>query len=323
MDLYHRSEISTAPGSRNDDNPHSVRRDDPDKFSAAEQLARVVEIIEMIFSHADLRTLLVSLQRTCVLWRDIIASSPLIQERLYFRLPPPHKRPQLTAQGDKEEDDTGLDIPAPEINPLLLETFGHPGEVWDSYFNGYSPYRRDVCPPNEREWKDKAIRCAGASWRRMLVGHDTSGNRPCIAFSKEIYSPTTYGERMLLERKTHIYEFEDTEQGWWRMGDLWDIMYGARFLGPELQLKQHLNDPNIYILADLGSRSRWRHMHMARGAKIIPEYFPEGHEKVGVWIYKSVESKKRSSEEWLKEKWMFVCDDFDAARWQVDGVDIL
>lgn len=44
------------------------------------------ELLEAILLHCDVRTILVSAQRVCVLWRNAITASPKLQRRLFFLL---------------------------------------------------------------------------------------------------------------------------------------------------------------------------------------------------------------------------------------------
>jgi hypothetical protein len=44
----------------------------------------IPELIKLILFHTNLRTLLVSAQRVCSAWRNVIVHSPQLQKRLFF-----------------------------------------------------------------------------------------------------------------------------------------------------------------------------------------------------------------------------------------------
>lgn len=120
------------------------------------------ELLEAILAFVSMRRLLISGQRVCKLWRDVIDRSPQRQERLYFR--PEH------GTGHKREDGQ----PSPSIaalalsNPLLQYRFGK--RFFPGHQKGTTWYGRNALT---REWKaagrrDASMR-AGASWRSMLA----------------------------------------------------------------------------------------------------------------------------------------------------------
>lgn len=101
---------------------------------AARRLARsapphpvvlIPEPIELILFHTHLRTLLVSAQRVCTSWRDVILHSPRLQRKLFLS---PSFSPVLAAGGGDDDDDgddgheSGVGL---EFNPLLVSSFSH------------------------------------------------------------------------------------------------------------------------------------------------------------------------------------------------------
>ncbi|KAI0107253.1 hypothetical protein GGR51DRAFT_559594 [Nemania sp. FL0031] len=108
------------------------------------------ELLEQILLHLDMRTLLTAAQLVRRQWRDLITTSPTLQQALYFK-------PVAQASGPRTP------------NPLLAEVF----PPWFRLdLDQRSPL---VCRDNFRElrigrtWLRRAFMHPAATWRRMLV----------------------------------------------------------------------------------------------------------------------------------------------------------
>ncbi|KAL4904797.1 hypothetical protein BDW74DRAFT_178372 [Aspergillus multicolor] len=121
------------------------------------------EILEMVLEQLDMRTLLISAQRVCHSWNNLIASSPALQKALFFT-------------PIKDANERGMHEKM--LNPLLVETFPSvfPGpqkvEVKRRFINRDKrfDFRFSDLPiaSLEDEAQARFIR-NDASWRRMLV----------------------------------------------------------------------------------------------------------------------------------------------------------
>ncbi|KAJ5343277.1 uncharacterized protein N7506_003101 [Penicillium brevicompactum] len=152
----------------------------------AHAVLSIVEILENILCHVDQKTLLISGQRVCRHWHDVIATSPPIQKHLFFR-PDVHRKNK-------------------ELNPMLNSIFPHwfrakYPDWFKAYLDMYGlphheivdrvhmpapidrgprrkiPIRLDDpdfptrwfrIPPMPSFW-DPILQVENASWRRMLV----------------------------------------------------------------------------------------------------------------------------------------------------------
>ncbi|KAI1820189.1 hypothetical protein F4861DRAFT_524096 [Xylaria intraflava] len=118
----------------------------------SDSVFNTVELLECILFELDMRALLM-IQRVNSLWRDTIASSPRIQESLYFR-PAATQKPPIR-------------------NPMLLEAF----PLWflenANLDRQHFPKRVRLLNlerlPISQESRKEAFEHPGASWRRMLV----------------------------------------------------------------------------------------------------------------------------------------------------------
>lgn len=72
----------------------------------------VPELLEAIFCHVDMKTLLLSIPRVNMKWNSIVSTSPAVQQALFFR------------PISSNRDECGKDGPEPILNPLLIEKFG-------------------------------------------------------------------------------------------------------------------------------------------------------------------------------------------------------
>lgn len=119
--------------------------------SAINKVMDTPEILEMILSGTDMRTLLTSAQRVCRNWTSLISNSRTIQKVLFF------------IPINDSEWGMGEKIP----NPLLTETFA-------SFFpvktrpDIYQFDFRDLVMTRDASTMARFVR-ADASWRKMLV----------------------------------------------------------------------------------------------------------------------------------------------------------
>lgn len=164
------------------------------------------ELLECIFAYFSERDLLVSIQRVCKLWHDMIARSG----RLFFT-------PNWTASGRRQKQ-----------NPLLVSSFGLFFDNW-MYPEGPEesrPYWRYWFGPKEFMGQDlpianmkngrkrhNAFVRRDASWRRMLV------SQPALTSFK--YEESRYSStRGHSSSRTTI----ETPEGL-RMGHLYDLVF--------------------------------------------------------------------------------------------------
>ncbi|PHH77114.1 hypothetical protein CDD82_3661 [Ophiocordyceps australis] len=134
----------------------------------------IPELLEAILINVDFQTLLVSTQRVCTRWRDVVATSPKIQEKLFFK-------PVGGA------DQAGADMPMwnevlfSKFNILSfdLTTWGHTvgnyvpqanAASWAemSAWTEFSEAIRDDKPLDD-EFHGQSFTRRDGSWRRMLV----------------------------------------------------------------------------------------------------------------------------------------------------------
>lgn len=147
------------------------------------------ELLELILSHVDAPTLLVSCQRVCTRWQGMIVQSPLLQQVLFLK--PSTRRPAVDCPCDGGPY-------AQVLNPFLWRHFralfhsapGVPGSddgprcekcgnmtgfgSWDlaalrpgSLSRGKD--KLSFADAGRDRWRQKAFMRAGASWRRMLI----------------------------------------------------------------------------------------------------------------------------------------------------------
>lgn len=129
----------------------------------------VPEFLEMILLEFDTRTLLVSAQRVCRLWREMIRSSIKLQAALFFK---PVAQP-----------------PAPGSTPIrnpLLE------RVWREFFHSKPQFASDRWPdewsrtlPMMTRKREEAYTRPEASWRRMLLHQPPDCHLKCFVIESE------------------------------------------------------------------------------------------------------------------------------------------
>lgn len=198
---------------------------------AGERLALTPELMELVFVNTDFRTLLVSGQRVCKTWRDIIRESHEIQRAMFFEPVDPTADREAAQQSQTVNPLLAKIFPpffktAPKRGLGLLEyytkvvsaDYGHDQKPFA--FMDYEPVRvrsgngrstRLVAPWSKRE----AFLRAGASWRRMLVQQPAAPNVGYI----EVRGP---GERVFY---SDIIEPKPGAHGAVTMGMLYDIVY--------------------------------------------------------------------------------------------------
>lgn len=125
-------------------------------MSAEARVLRSPELLEAILLSVDIRTLLVSVQRVNQFWRDVVTTSPNLQQALFLQ-------PQVPKTGNVLPGERTL-------NPLLKETFKpwfHP----PSSLSRFHSHGREVLYslPLAQPQRNKAFTRAEASWRRMLI----------------------------------------------------------------------------------------------------------------------------------------------------------
>jgi hypothetical protein len=119
--------------------------------SAIDRVLNTLELLDMILTRVDMRTLLTSAQRVCRNWMNLINKSPSIQKALFF-----------TPIADSE---WGMNEKT--LNPLLTETFASifPAEDRSVYYKfNFSGLALTKDAPT----MDRFVR-KNASWRKMLV----------------------------------------------------------------------------------------------------------------------------------------------------------
>lgn len=192
--------------------------------SAAERLAATPELMHQVFAQLDMQTLLISIQRVCKAWRDIVKASHSLQRALFFE--------PVAALDNSNIMNKRV------INPLLQEIFtpffpgpGEPSDrsaqvrmknepfaFMDKPARGIgSEKTRPVTKISGAACRDAFLR-KEASWRKMQIQQPTV---PRLGYV-EIRGP---GERSFY---TDTLEPALAASGV-TMGMLYDVVY--RFLG--------------------------------------------------------------------------------------------
>lgn len=121
------------------------------------------ELLEQILLHLPMLELL-HCQRVCRHWKDVIDSSPVLQQALYFRPAP------IPESYDIDLGPRGVNVFNPLLEEVFIEWFTASGCRTGSFRESvaYIPMQRDnpeiFCRPE-------------ASWRRMLFQQTVSGDR--------------------------------------------------------------------------------------------------------------------------------------------------
>lgn len=163
-----------------------------DRQSASQLVLNDSKLLPRILSFLDIRTLLISGQRSCRFWREVIATTPHLQESLFFKFPP-SAAPRL-------------------LNPLLRE-------LWPLWFKSPSSFNKRRPRPKASDFRflkwtqrPSAFRRRDASWRKMLV---VSGGAHVTALRVTLLTQSWLG----LEESQGVFLCPDGL----RMGTLWDL----------------------------------------------------------------------------------------------------
>jgi hypothetical protein len=163
-----------------------------DRQSASQLVLNDHKLLSRILSFLDIRTLLISGQRSCRSWREVIATTPSLQEALFFKFPP-SSTPRL-------------------LNPLLEE-------LWPLWFKSPSSFNKKRPRPKASDFRflkwtqrPSAFRRRDASWRKMLV---VSGGAQVTALKVTLLTQSWLG----LEESEGVFRCPDGL----RMGPLWDL----------------------------------------------------------------------------------------------------
>lgn len=174
--------------------------------SAGQRLASTPELMHQIFTQLDMRTLLVSIQRVCKTWSDIVQTSHELQRALFFE----------PVAAPTERDITNCRV----LNPLLRRIFTPFYPESDILQSGYAPDRMSF---ESLGFMDKlagrqAFLLKEASWRKMQVQQPAAPNIGCMemwgCMARSFYTDT-------LEPAATV--------GGVTMGMLYDVVY--RFIG--------------------------------------------------------------------------------------------
>ena len=149
-------------------NPRARRgRDRP---SASHLVLNDSKLLSHILSFLDVRSLLISGQRMCKTWHEIIAKTPALQEALFLKAP--------TATAPRL------------LNPLLRE-------LWPLWFKSPSSFNKRRPRPKASDFRflkwtqrPSAFRRPNASWRRMLV---VSGGTPVTVLNVTLFTHSFLG----------------------------------------------------------------------------------------------------------------------------------
>lgn len=210
---------------------------------AMKAVLAVSELLEAIFLHLDMNTLLLSIMRVNKKWHGIISTSPALQQALYFK-----QIPSIP----KECEHDGVE---PVLNPLLIEKFGScffdfgptSGYVrragsfftlpWTAKHHqtkhiSEGPYRTPSCQVAAPSGSDlvepdiletfqasndrRRFTNRGASWRRMLVSQPPPPGMGYLLWETEssFSGPQTVSTEMIPAK---------TSDGL-RMGELYDFV---------------------------------------------------------------------------------------------------
>ncbi|KAI9927726.1 hypothetical protein ASPWEDRAFT_549886 [Aspergillus wentii DTO 134E9] len=147
----------------------------------------IPELLEHILIFLDIRTLLISAQRVCRLWNQVIAQSKALQQALFFH---------PTDSKDQERI----------RNPLLSDVFWSctvPWKLWDKPY-GPASYQ----PENNKTgiWNlIERIERENASWRRMLIQQPPTSRIGIInGFSLDRKLDTTYWQLRIQPNHDHL-----------------------------------------------------------------------------------------------------------------------
>jgi len=171
-------------------NPRARR--DRDRPSASHLVLNDPKLLSHILSFLDIGSILISGQRMCKTWHEVITETPALQEALFFKAPT-STAPRL-------------------LNPLLRE-------LWPLWFKSPSSFNKKRPRPKASDFRflkwtqrPSAFRRPSASWRKMLV---ISGGTPITALKVTLFTNSWLGA----EESHGVFLCPNGL----RMGALWDL----------------------------------------------------------------------------------------------------
>ncbi|KAL4966089.1 uncharacterized protein BDV14DRAFT_171597 [Aspergillus stella-maris] len=148
--------------------------------SSIDKVLGTPELLEMILAQTDMRTLLVSAQRVCQTWKNIIDDSRYIQQCLFFE-PVKGKEPRPSKKcsyhnRDIQTDD-GKQTDSVLLNPLLKHAFASifPAKRTRNRKRAFR-FRGIPASSSSSSSSRSPFAHKDASWRRMLVSQPPLGN---------------------------------------------------------------------------------------------------------------------------------------------------
>ncbi|KAJ5425299.1 hypothetical protein N7465_000369 [Penicillium sp. CMV-2018d] len=173
--------------------------------SAINQVLNTPEILVMILAEVDMRALLISAQRVCRTWLNLIRKSPSIQKALFFT---PIK-----------ESEWGMEEKTP--NPLLAETF-------PSFFPAKGRLMRynfnfsDLAMTRDASAMARFVR-DDASWRRMLVQQPPISDIGVLHISRTMSGDYAGSSSIQAEKMTQTSGYDGL-----RMESLFELLLFSR-----------------------------------------------------------------------------------------------
>jgi hypothetical protein len=152
----------------------------PADLPARDAVFATAELLELILLLLDSRTLLVSAQRVCTSWRDVIGGSFRLQNVLFLREPRAHLTPSLEPSAAPEQRQFHPLLQA-AFGPLFREGLDASGSAYQSQaqakqqrywmfgMDGMVAMHLPIADTSSRHSKHKAFVRRGASWRNMHV----------------------------------------------------------------------------------------------------------------------------------------------------------
>ncbi|ETS84873.1 hypothetical protein PFICI_02898 [Pestalotiopsis fici W106-1] len=165
------------------------------------QVLYMPELLECIFLQLDMQTLLVSAQRTCRTWRELISTSPALQEALFFK---PQDGPAgFDGQDGRDQADNTGKLESRNVacqgvrkNPLLASVF--PAWFQDYQYKGPSPHRRNGRRPRPGDGENELATLSSVS--RLPIWTSYSSQPFAAATEQFLHSPSASWRRMLIQQ---------------------------------------------------------------------------------------------------------------------------
>ncbi|KAI5458295.1 hypothetical protein BGZ63DRAFT_393061 [Mariannaea sp. PMI_226] len=140
---------------------------------AKDEVFRIPELLETIISCLDMVTILVSVSRVSKHWSSVVANSPKIQQKLYFRptfRPFSSQNPQPNSLLIERFGDVFFDLDGETTRTRCADSFLRlpwaPPGVWGKWGD---PWKQGTLDKLEPEELQRCFTRRGASWRQMLV----------------------------------------------------------------------------------------------------------------------------------------------------------